>query len=256
MSTATVECEIMAAEPAPAPEPEPVDIEARNARVMANQGLVYRIAIGFKGRGVDLEDLVQFGNIGLMRAAERFDPGRGFQFSTFASHWIRQGIQRGISGTARPIRVPDHAQTSLAKARRRARAIRDETGTAPPLSAVLAEMGVRPSRRRCIRRAAAVADAAFGAAPADDQPMASPAASPLGAMVTAEHREQLARALALLPEHHRLVLACRYGLDGAPPRDTKATAKHLGIMRETAARWERLAVIELKRLLNVQGDLS
>src|SRR4051794_30847132 len=92
--------------PAPAPavaaKPGPArpDHEARNERVMENQGLVHQVARGFRGRGVALEDLVQFGNIGLIRAAEKFEPERGLRFSTYAVYWIRQAIYKGIANTS------------------------------------------------------------------------------------------------------------------------------------------------------------
>ena len=95
-----------------------VDADARNERVMENQGLVHQVARGFRSRGVALEDLIQFGNIGLIRAAEKFEPERGLKFSTYAVYWIRQAIYKGIANTSRPIRVPLHARKEAAAVHR------------------------------------------------------------------------------------------------------------------------------------------
>jgi RNA polymerase sigma factor (sigma-70 family) len=88
-----------------------VDIITRNERVMLNQGLVPQVARGFKGRGLPFDDLMQAGNLGLISAAERFEPERGLRFSTYAVFWIRQALYKAVEMTGRPIRVPSQART-------------------------------------------------------------------------------------------------------------------------------------------------
>src|SRR3954465_14986759 len=110
-----------------------VDAEARNAIVEANAGLVHKEAWTFRGRGVALEDLVQSGQVGLIRAAEKFEPGRGLRFSTYAVCWIRQAMFQALEA-GRPIHVWPPSRRDAADVRRCAEAMEAETGTTPMLS--------------------------------------------------------------------------------------------------------------------------
>src|SRR4051812_2105419 len=237
------------------PGAEPVvHTEARNERVMDNQGLVHQVARGFRGRGVALEDLIQFGNIGLIRAAEKFEPQRGLRFSTYAVYWIRQAIYKGIANTSRPIRVPLHARKEAAAVHRCVKSMEVETGTKPWLSEALDAMQARgecpPAKRERLLRAAQADSAKFGVKPLDEVGGEShPKDSPLSVSIDAEHREQLGLALELLCEDYRKVITWRYGLDGLPPLVIMATAALLGIGWRAAERMERAAVAELKKLL-------
>lgn len=231
-----------------------VDIEARNDRVMANQGLVHQVARVFRGRGVALDDLIQFGNIGLIRAAEKFEPERGLRFSTYAVYWIRQAIYKGIANTSRPIRVPLHARKEAAAVHRCVKSMEMETGTKPWLTEALDAMQARgecaPLKRERLLRAAEADSAKFGVKPLEEVGGEShPKDSPLSVSIDGEHREQLVHALELLSEEHRRVLTWRYGLDGSPPLVIMATAAILGIGWRAAERMERAAIAELKRLL-------
>ena len=188
---------------------------------MENQGLVHQVARAFRGRGVALEDLIQFGNIGLIRAAEKFEPERGLRFSTYAVYWIRQAIYKGIANTSRPIRVPLHARKEAAAVHRCAKSMEAESGTKPWLTEVLDAMeargGAHPEagaaaprgrgRRGQVRRQAA----------RRSRRREPPKDSPLSVSIDEEHREQLGLALELLCDEHRQVLTWRYGLDGSLP---------------------------------------
>jgi RNA polymerase sigma factor (sigma-70 family) len=231
-----------------------VDTAARNERVMENQGLVHQVARGFRSRGVALEDLIQFGNIGLIRAAEKFEPERGLRFSTYAVYWIRQAIYKGIANTSRPIRVPLHARKEAAAVHRCVKMMEVETGTKPWLTEALDAMQARgecaPAKRERLLRAAEADSAKFGVKPLEEVGGEShPKDSPLSVSIDEEHREQLGLALELLCEEHRRVLTWRYGLDGSPPLVIMATAALLGIGWRAAERMERAAIAELKRLL-------
>ena len=232
-----------------------VDAGPRNDRVMENQGLVHQVARAFRGRGVALEDLIQFGNIGLIRAAEKFEPERGLRFSTYAVYWIRQAIYKGIANTSRPIRVPLHARKEAAAVHRRAKSMEVESGTKPWLTEVLDAMEARgdivPAKRERLLRAAEADGAKFGIKPLEEVVGEShPKDSPLSVSIDGEHREQLALALGLLSDEHRQVLTWRYGLDGSPPLAIMATAALLGIGWRAAERIERTAIARIKRLLN------
>ena len=95
--------------PNPPPAPSRVSVAERNAIIEANQGLLHQIARGFRGRGLDLNDLVGWGQFGLLRAAELFDPSLGMRFSTYATYWIRQAILKAIENTASLVRIPSGA---------------------------------------------------------------------------------------------------------------------------------------------------
>lgn len=254
--------------PAPTPTtagPDPVrvvSVAARNATVMANQGLVYQIAHRYEGRGLPLEDLVEEGNFGLMRAAEKFEPERGHKFSTYAVPWIRQAIDKAIGNTSRPIRIPLHTLRDAAIVHRRAREVAAETGRKPCLDEVLLEMEARgescPEVRERLRDAAIAYGAKFGVKPLEEVARTTPPGeSPLAGMIEAEHREQLWLAWELLPETHRQVLVWRYGLDGEPPRAYVAIRDLLGLTGWGAARrLEEKALEALRTLVNRTGNGS
>ncbi|MEJ7638501.1 MAG: sigma-70 family RNA polymerase sigma factor [Singulisphaera sp.] len=237
------------------------DAGSRNERVMENQGLVHQVARVFRGRGVALEDLIQFGNIGLMRAAEKFEPERGLRFSTYAVYWIRQAIYKGIANTSRPIRVPLHARKEAAAVHRYAKSMEVETGTKPWLTEVLDVMEARgdsaPAKRERLLRAAEADGAKFGVKPLEEVGGESrPKDSPLSVSIDGEHREQLGLALELLCEEHRRVLTWRYGLDGSPALAITATAALLGIGWRAAERMERGAIVELKKILRSRVSMQ
>lgn len=227
----------------------------RNGRVMAHQGLVYLIARRFVPYAGVLspEDLHQMGNLGLMRAAEKFDPGRGWKFTTYAYHCIRTAIQRGIDNSARPIRVPQNARREAAAVLRARRRLEQRRGYRPGLAEVLDAMvatgEVPPGKAGRIRRAVEAETALFGVIPLDEVARECPSAAVATVATAAEHREQLERALPLLDDVGRRTLELRYGLDGSPPRSIHATAAATGVFWRAAGRVEARAVADLARLV-------
>lgn len=238
---------------AKAKAPAALAVEERNERVMQNQGLVHQIARGFKGKGVAFEDLVQYGNIGLIRSAERFDPGRGLRFSTFASFWIRQAIYKGLATASRPIRVPQQPRKDARAVLARQGEMEAETGVRPSLPEVVASMEARgdhsPARSGTILRATEVARARFGVKPLEEVIRHATGPTVESVAIDAEHREMLDRAMDLLPDDQREVLTLRYGLDGNPPLEPPAVAALLGISRGDVDRAEWRGQCELRRLL-------
>lgn len=229
-------------------------VAARNELVMENQGLVHQVAKGFRGRGVEMDDLVGWGQLGLLRAAELFEPERGLRFSTYATYWIRNAIFAGL-GRAGWVRLSKAARSEAAKVHRRAAAIREETGVEPRVEDVVDALradgtfGQGQSRDRIVRSAVA---ASVEFHPVDDafeyDGPASP--SPLSTLIVAEHREQLSLALSRLPWGQRRFLDVRYGLGGHPPLPLRATAAALGLTLATAARRETAALSSLRKILN------
>jgi RNA polymerase primary sigma factor len=184
------------------------DEDARAAMISANLRLVVHWARRYQGRGIDLVDLVQEGTFGLMRAVEKFDWRRGFKFSTYATWWIRQALQRAVQSKGRAIRLPEDAVAAESAAER------DGESGEPHLPRVVASL---------------------------DQPLASEATATLGDIVAADDTpiddeiatvisyEQLVAAVERLPDLERDVVRLRFGLQGEPPASLETTAKRLGI---------------------------
>jgi RNA polymerase primary sigma factor len=184
------------------------DAEARSEMIAANLRLVVHWARRYQGRGVDLVDLVQEGTFGLMRAVEKFDWRRGFKFSTYATWWIRQSLQRAVQSKGRAIRLPEDAVAAEAAAEREG----DEL--AARLPRVVASL---------------------------DQPLGSDATATLGDVLSSDEppldediaealsKARLDDAVARLPELEQEVVRLRFGLAGQPPASLETTARTLGI---------------------------
>lgn len=119
-----------------------MDIEERNEKVMQNMGLVYDIAKKYVNRGLDFEDLIQEGSIGLIKAVEKFDPGRGTKFSTHAVWWIRQEIVRALAMQSRTVRMPDYMHNKISKMRYFISELCQELGREPTIEEIADEMGI------------------------------------------------------------------------------------------------------------------
>jgi RNA polymerase primary sigma factor len=127
---------------------------AREHLIMANTRLVISIAKRYQGRGVPFHDLIQEGNLGLMRAVDKFDPGRGYKFSTYATWWIRQAITRALSDQGRTIRLPVHMVESISKLKRTAYLMEQDRGQPPSPEEIADEMGLKPHRVRWMLKVA------------------------------------------------------------------------------------------------------
>jgi RNA polymerase sigma factor (sigma-70 family) len=229
-------------------------IASRNARVMANQRLVAGIATEFRDRGVDMEDLIQFGNVGLIVAAERFNPSLGFRFSTYASYWIRCMIRRGFHETSKPIRLPESASRMASAFSRRREVMTKDRGTVPLVSEVLDEMvssgDAEPGQRGWIASAVKLNETTFSASPEGWTSFACPICpDPSRPTVDDANRDRLAAAMLRLVETKRDILTMRYGLDGSHPIGVRGVSARTGIPWTTVKRLEREAVVELKRLI-------
>lgn len=227
------------------------DRSARSRMIRANLKLVVRIACDYQGRGLALDDLVGEGNLGLIRAAEGYDPAFGTRFSTYAAYWIKQSIRRALTNTAATIRLPSHMINLLGRWRKAERALRRELGRGPSPDEVADAMGLSASHRDLIARALQARRIMHEGGAAEDGPAlprdeaADPREAPESALETSEERLGLLRRLDRLDDRERTVVALRFGLGGGSPLTLKEVGRRLGITREWARKIELRAVRKL-----------
>jgi RNA polymerase primary sigma factor len=235
------------------------DLQARQDLISGNLRLVVFVAKKYMGRGLALGDLIEEGNLGLIRAAEKFLPSRGFRFSTYATWWIRQAIQRGMANHGATVRVPVHVAEAAGRLARERRKLAEKLGREPHEEELAEAVGIKPQRLREWQRAARQSlslDAAMdseeggGRSFVDMLVQEDRDAPDAGIWRDLEHRH-LMQQLGRLRQKERQVLEYRFGLNGASPLTLEETGQALGLTRERIRQIEATA---LRRLRALRGD--
>jgi len=234
------------------------DTEARDLMVRANLRLVVNIARGYTGKGLVLQDLIEEGNLGLLRAVEGFDPNMNTRFSTYASYWIKQSIKRALVNTAKTIRIPAYMVELLAKWRRATNQLTDELGRPPTHEETAKFLGLPKKKLNIIKKAIRV----YNSAPQSDQTEAGwsidemlsdgRVKTPDTEMVDNDDLRQVMQLLDKMDAREATVLRMRFGLNDEEPKTLKEIGESLGLTRERVRQIESEALQKLSEYLTAE----
>jgi RNA polymerase primary sigma factor len=238
------------------------NVEARDRMVRANLRLVVNIARGYAGKGLGLQDLIEEGNLGLLRAVEGFDPAMGTRFSTYASYWIKQSIKRALINSGKTIRIPAYMVELLSKWRRATARLTEELGRSPTPEEVGRVLGLPRKKLSIIKKAIRI----YNSTPQTDQPeagwslgemvMDEGMKAPEELLMNTDNLQHVMRMLQTMDPREATVLRMRFGLDDNEPRTLKEIGESLGLTRERVRQIETEALHKLAMGLEGEGEFA
>jgi len=227
------------------------DVRARDRMVRANLRLVVNIARGYTGKGLSLQDLIEEGNLGLLRAVEGFDPAVGTRFSTYASYWIKQSIKRALINSAKTIRIPAYMVELLSKWRRASARLTEELGRTPTPEEVGRILGLQKKKLPIIKKAIRI----YNSTPQTDQAetgwslgeivMDERLKTPEDELVEHDVLKHVREMLVTMDQREATVLKMRFGLEDHEPHTLKEIGEALGLTRERVRQIETEALGKL-----------
>lgn len=237
------------------------DGEARTLMIRANLRLVVKVALNYTNFGLPLLDLIEEGNIGLMKAVERFDPAKGAKLSTYAIWWIKQAIKSALHDQAKIIRLPRHSAIKLSKMQSISLQMSEALGREPTEDELSEELGLDSRSISALKRVAARPSSL-------DAPIADEAGDEIAELVPDDHeqspfeslrdkdlREKVSSAFSILNERERKIIFARFGLDGDDPTTLEDLGETLGITRERTRQLQNAALAKLRRVLTQDESL-
>ena len=231
------------------------DPEARSHMIRANLRLVVKIAQDYANYGMPVTDLISEGNIGLMKAVERFDPAKGGKLSTYAAWWIKQSIKRSLANQSKTIRLPVHLVDKISKMRRVSLQMSEELGREPTDDELAEEVGLSSAKVSHLKTVA-IRPASLDAPISDDDATAfgeivgdEEALTPFELLRDKNLRDELGGLLAVLDEREKRIIFSRFGLDGGKPRTLEEVGKKFGVTRERIRQLQNIALSKLRRAL-------
>ena len=231
------------------------DKEARAHMIRANLRLVVKIAQDYSGYGLPLADLISEGNIGLMKAVERFDPKKGGKLSTYAAWWIKQSIKRALANQSKTIRLPVHMVDKIAKMRRISTILTEALGREPTDEELAEELGL-PRRKLSLLKQASQRPTSLDAPINDGEATEygeiigdEHAASPLQTLSDKNLHSHLDGLLSVLDARERRIIDERFGLNGRKPMTLEDVGREFGVTRERIRQLQNVALEKMRRAL-------
>lgn len=236
------------------------DPEARSHMIRANLRLVVKIAQDYANYGLPLLDLISEGNIGLMKAVERFDPNKGGKLSTYAAWWIKQSIKRALANQSKTIRLPVHMVDKISKMRRVAMAMSEELGREPTDDELSEEIGIDRAKLSQLK-VASMRPASLDAPISEDDSTEfgeivgdESAQTPFEMLSHKNMHGQLDGLLTVLDERERKIIDARFGLAGQKARTLEEVGQEFGVTRERIRQLQNIALRKLRRALQKKED--